>query len=233
MIAIGKYHIGSVLPEWWASWEELRKPTKPDGSPDWVTFTTQRQVVHHARNDIIRNTLKQFPEATHVFFVDDDVCVPPHGLLHLLSHNLPCVTGLYIQRAMPMLPVVYRRDEQGRHVNVTKFCEGLQEVDACGGGCLLVRMDVLRAIEATGDLWFDFPPSGLSEDLAFCSRVKALGYPIVLDFDVKCTHLGILEVTYDVFAEMSKDIQYANDELAHLSQEVRPWSPRVIEGDAQ
>lgn len=224
MIAIGRLHIGSVLPEWLTAWEEMRKPTKPDGSPDWITWNATRQVLHHARNEIVKHTLTRYPEATHLFFIDDDVCVPPDGLLRLLSHNLPVVTGLYVQRAMPMLPVVYRCDERGHHVNLTKFCDGLQEVDACGAGCLLIRTDVLRAIEATGEPWFDWPSSGISEDLAFCSRVRSLGYPIVLDFDVKCEHLGILRVTYDMFEEVSKDLVYGTDDLARLSQEVRPYA---------
>ncbi len=232
MIAIGRLHVGSILPEWLVSWEELHKPMKPDGKPDWITWNATRQVVHHARNEIVKATLTRYPEATHLFFIDDDVCVPGDGLLRLLAHNLPVVTGLYIQRAMPMLPVVYRRDDQGHHVNLTKFCPGLQEIDACGAGCLLIRTDVLRAIEATGELWFDWPASGISEDLAFCSRVKALGYPIVLDFDVKCSHLGILEVTYDMFAERAKDITYADDDLARLSQDVRPYTlPLMIGAD--
>lgn len=224
MIAIGRLHIGAVLPEWLTAWEELKKPAKPDGKPDWVTWTAQRQVVHHARNEIVKATLTRYPEATHLFFIDDDVCVPPDGLLRLLSHNLPVVTGLYVQRAAPMLPVVYRRDKEGHHTHITKFCEGLQEVDACGAGCLLIRTDVLRAIEETGERWFDYT-GGISEDLSFCSRVKALGYPIVLDFDVKCTHLGILAASYEMFMEASKDLTYADDELARLSQEVRPYHP--------
>lgn len=233
MLAIGRVHGGMVFPDWISSWEEMRKPTKADGSPDWVTFSTYRQVVHTARNSVVKSMLAKVPEATHLFFVDDDICVPPDGLLRLLSHDLPIVTGLCIQRAAPMLPTVYRCDEQGRHINITRFCEDLQQIDACGCGCLLIRTDVLRAIEATGEPWFDWPANGLSEDLAFCARARALGFPIALDFAVKCTHLGILEVTYDLFAQLAATedgITYGNDELARLSQEVRPW-PQDITGD--
>lgn len=226
LIAIARLHIGAVLPEWLTSWEEMRKPTKPDGSPDWITWNTARQVVHHARNEIVKNTLTRFPEATHLFFLDDDVCVPPDGLMRLLSHDLPVVTGMYVQRALPMLPVVFRRDSEGHHVHLTRFCEGLQEVDGCGAGCLLIRADVLRKIEATGEPWFDFPASGISEDLAFCERVKRLGYPIILDLDVKCTHLGIFEYTYELFsAQAANDgLKYDTDDLARLSQDVRPYA---------
>ena len=229
MLAIGRYHIGAVLPEWINGWEMLNKPTNPDGSPNWVTFHTQRQLVHTARNLIIEGSLARNPDdLTHVFFIDDDVIVPPDGLLRLLDdsqkYDLPIVTGWCIQRSKPFFPCVYRRNGEGRHVHLTKFCDGLQEIDACGGACLLIRVDVLRAIQATGEPWFDFPANGYSEDLAFCDRATRLGFRIALDFRVKCTHLGILEANYDLFKEIEdQGIAYDNDEVARLSQEIRPW----------
>ncbi len=226
VIAIGRLHVGAIQPEWLIAWEELKKPAKADGSPDWVTYSATRQVVHHARNEVVRSTLAQHPEATHLFFLDDDICMPPDGLLRLLGHNMPVVTGLYIQRGVPFLPVVYRRTPEGRHMQITQFCDGLQVIDACGAGCLLIRTDVLRAIAATGEPWFDWPPSGIAEDLAFCARVQALGFPILLDFGVKCTHLTTIEVTYEVFAQrLAEGLTFETDALARMSQEVRPWPP--------
>ena len=234
MIVIGRLHIGDVLPEWLIAWEELRKPTTPEGTPDWITYSAMRQVVHCARNDIVRDTLRDHPDATHLFFIDDDICVPPDGLLTLvrdsIAHDIPVVSGLYIQRGVPHLPVVYRRLTDGHHVQITRFCAGLQEVDAVGAGCLLIRTDVLRAIETTGELWFDWPvppqsPTAMSEDLAFCARAKALGYRIALDADVQCGHLSIISVTYEHFAAQvaAGKVGYGTAELAAASQEVRPW----------
>ena len=222
-IAIGRLHIGAVQPEWLVSWEELKKPTKPDGSPDWITWNSKRQIVHVARNDIVKATLEQHPEVTHLFFIDDDIMMPPDGLMQLLSRDLPVVTGLYVHRSIPMLPVVFRCNENGQHISITKFCDGLQQVDACGAGCLLIRTDVLRAIQATGEPWFDFSQN-MSEDLAFCRRVRQLGYPIVLDFDVKCGHLTTLEITYEMFLQRNEEnYHYGDEEIKRLSQEVRPW----------
>lgn len=224
MIGIGRLHVGAVLPEWITSWEELKKPVKPDGSPDWATWNAVRQVVHQARNDIVKAALKHTPKITHMFFIDDDITVPPDGLLQLLSHDVPVVTGLCIQRGFPYLPCVFHRGEDNKLVHVTKFCEGLQEIDACGAACLLIRRDVLEAVEATGEKWFDWPASGISEDLAFCERVKKLGYPIALDFAVKCGHLGVIEVNYATFLEAYRDgVTYGSDEIARVSQLVRPY----------
>lgn len=224
MIVIGNLHVGMVSPEWIINWEELNKPLKPDGKPDWVTYSVTRQIVHQARNDIVKAMLQNHPEATHLFFIDDDICVPSDGLLRLLSHNLPVVTGFCIQRATPFMPTVFHKRGDDKLVVATKFCDGLQEVDACGGGCLLIRADVLRAIEETGEPWFDWPASGLSEDLAFCERVKRLGYPIVLDFDVRCTHLGTLYANYEMFEQIYHgEFKFETEEMARVSQTVRPY----------
>lgn len=235
MLAIARLHVGAIQPEWLTAWEELRKPVRPDGSADWVTYQAVRQVVHSARNDILRAILQQQPEraVTHVFFLDDDILLPPGGLLQLLrdsqEHDLPIVSGLYIMRGEPHLPVVYRRHPpSGRHVQITSFCPGLQEVDAVGAGCLLIRMDVIRALEAEGQrkghYWFDYLPP-FSEDLSFCVRARAAGFRLALDADVKCGHLTTIQVTYETFEQRraAGEIGYGDEELRALSQLVVPW----------
>jgi hypothetical protein len=240
VIAIARLHIGAILPEWLTAWEQLQKPTTPDGQPDWVTFQAVRQVVHSARNDIIRAVLREVPHATHVFFLDDDVLVPPDGLLRLLAdsvaHDIPIVSGLYIMRGEPHLPVVYRAHPGGHHVQVTAFCPGLQEIDAAGAGALLIRMDVLRALEAegqrTGEWWFDYLPP-FSEDLSFCVRARRLGFRLALDWDVQCGHLTTIEVTYETFQQRSDrgEVGYGSEELRALSQQVRPWQADAVQAE--
>lgn len=225
MIAIGRMHIGPVLPEWLSAWEALKKPVNPDGSAGWVTFQSVRQVVHSGRNEIVKGVLRDAPNATHLFFIDDDVTLPADGLVRLLSHaDAPVVSGLYIQRGEPYLPVAYRRTPAGHYVHITRFADDdLQEIDGCGGGCLLIRTDVLRAIEATGEPWFDWSMN-MSEDLAFCRRAQQLGYRIALDPSVKCAHLTVSEVTYEVFAERrARGMAFDSDEIERLSSEVVPW----------
>lgn len=225
MIVIGTPHGGAVSPEWLVGWERLQMPEKANGAPDYVVARTYRKAVAAARNEIVQTTLMRFPNATHLFFLDDDVIVPPDGLLRLLSvsqeHNLPIVTGLCTQRVAPYLPCVYRQAANGEYVHLARFCEGLQELDACGAACLLVRLDVLRALSAPHFEW----TNGFSEDIDFCRKAKAAGFPIVLDFRVCCIHLGTLEARYDLFErELAEGgVTFGNEEVARLAQDVRPW----------
>jgi hypothetical protein len=192
MIVIGIPTVGVMSAEFFSAYEALRKPTLPDGSPDWVTITVRRQVIQRARNTIVAHAVRQepappylrgiptpYPEATHVFFLDDDVLVPPDGLLRLLAHDVPIVSGFYVERAAPHFPVAYRHGAD-LHVPLTRFCSGLQRVDAVGAGCLLVKTEVFRALEPE---WFAFAP-GYSEDSYFCAQARRAGFEVLLDFDV-------------------------------------------------
>lgn len=65
------------------------------------------------------------------------------------------------------------------------------EIDAAGTGCLLIHRSVLEKMRETADpnqgtdwCWFwDGPVDGnwIGEDLLFCRRVKALGFPIYVN----------------------------------------------------
>jgi GT2 family glycosyltransferase len=156
--------------------------------------------------------------ATHVFVLDDDILPPPDGLLRLLAHDVPIVSGLCVQRDPPHLPAAYRRGAD-LHVPLTRFCAGLQSVDAVGAACLLVKTEVFQRLEPP---WFEFAP-GFSEDLFFCAQARRHGYEVLLDFAVQCGHLTTLPVTYQDFARHAGAVTFGSEELRMLSQDVRPW----------
>lgn len=65
------------------------------------------------------------------------------------------------------------------------------EIDAAGTGCLLIHRSVLEKMRETADVnqgtdwcWFwDGPVNGnwIGEDLLFCRRIRALGFPIYVN----------------------------------------------------
>ena len=73
--------------------------------------------------------------------------------------------------------------------------EELVEVAATGSACIVIHRDVLgKVAEQYGPNWYGRmtnPTTGqvLSEDLSFCARAVACGYPIFVDTRVKTTHL--------------------------------------------
>lgn len=258
MIVIGMPRFGSVDSQWLQAFDALQKPMKPDGSPDWRPLVIGRTVVSQARNMIVQIVLQgseaidprdhpngvpeEYSQASHILFLDDDTMMPPDGLMRLLSHDLPIVGGLVCLRGGRFLPSVYRRvpGTEAQHVFVTRFKRGLQEVDAIGGACLLVKREVFEKMSPP---WFDYqcgatPGETISEDFYFCLKARALGYPIVLDFEVQCGHLALRPVTFQDFLAANAggvgptitgpgahDVaaRLSTDDLAALANEVRPW----------
>jgi GT2 family glycosyltransferase len=146
------------------------------------------------RNTIIRQALKH--ECTHVFFMDDDVLLPPDTLLKLLEHDKDIVSGLYLMRNHPHQPIAFAEyDMQGRcsHIDI-QGKTGLVEVVATGLGCLLVKSDVfnkleepwIRMGELESDMWCD--------DLGFYKRARDAGYKGWLDTDIHVEHIASMTI---------------------------------------
>ena len=152
------------------------------------------------RNEVVKGFLDK-GSAQWLLMVDSDeiLSVEAFDKLVAAAHEVdrPVVAGLYFGTvpnpegllATPV-PHFYRRADDG--VMVTPVVDyphdRLVEIDAAGTGCLLVHRSVLEKIRdhadpSEGDAWCwfrDLPLDGnwLGEDLYFCRRVRALGFPI-------------------------------------------------------
>ena len=128
--------------------------------------------------------------AEWLIFLDDDHVFGPNLLERLLSHEKPVVGSLYLQRMMPFAPVAYSHkteDEVYIPVNLQNHgADDLIEVAAVGTGGMLIRAEVLHAME---EPWFEHGRA--SEDLIFCDRVYELGLgPIYCDLGARLGHMS-------------------------------------------
>lgn len=141
-----------------------------------------------------------------VMFLDDDVIAPPDTFARLARHNLDVVSGLYYRRHEPICPVAMTMVD-GKPTWVTSWNppECVLDVDLVGAGCLLIHRRVLERIERP---WFDWEigrkvPEGrtaMSEDFAFCLKVKVAGFKVHLDTSVRCAHVGLGQASSDGYA---------------------------------
>jgi len=98
-------------------------------------------------------------ESDVVFFVDQDMVIPPHAVVALMARDLPIVSGYYVSRRPPYLPQMYKIEHgeappgmgarvTPRHVYwpIVDYPEEpvLFEVDAVGAGCLMVKREVFE-----------------------------------------------------------------------------------------
>lgn len=126
-------------------------------------------------------------EAQWVLFLDDDQEFDSYTLMDMLERmytlDLPVLTKLYVRKTPPFQPVLFEDADAPAQtrINYTKLTElrkenEVQQIGACGGGCLLVRRNVLEQLT---DPWFNPGPGrSYGGDIGFCRKLKAAGIPL-------------------------------------------------------
>jgi hypothetical protein len=161
-----------------------------------------------ARNYLVQRALET--ECDYLWFTDQDAAYRPETLDRLLAWNVPVVGALCMVRAatfcIPMAFLGEKEDQPGAyHVLVDEVYEflrahanyetndpqaidpipegSLQPVDITGCHCLLIKREVLEALEPP---WFNGRPG--QEDMYFCRKAKEADYPLYVDFSTLAGH---------------------------------------------
>mgnify|MGYP003575119207 CR=1 FL=1 len=141
-----------------------------------------------ARNALCRLVLEEDYE--YLWFMDDDHAFAPSLLTKLLAHDEALVTPICLTRVHPFKPVQYiERDESGEYQYLPIQLEnspdnGLVEIQAGGCAGMLIRRDVIEAIEPP---WFEY--ADRSEDIIFCEKAKAAGFKLHADLSCRLGHI--------------------------------------------
>ncbi len=165
------------------------------------------------RNVIVRSLHQEDSDGNEwhgdwVWFTDDDQPFDSDLLMRLLDRDVDIIQPLVTTRKAPFLPYAYEYDES----SASKYVQldwpqlqasGIQEVDACGAGGLLVRR---RVFEAMKDPWFEEGKTAdecIGEDLWFCKKARDAGFKVHIDLDNRSGHIGTFQVwpQYDVGRE--------------------------------
>jgi len=171
----------------------------------------------NGRNSVVRvfNDPRVRDRCTHLLMVDSDVSFDPSDVraLYEAAEDRAVVSGIYysVYDGIPK-PVIYdwTTNELGlKTLGVMDSWEDgwpfwpsqdksdadpLVKVEACGGGFLMIRyevIDVLQAVHGEPQPWFCEPViDGIhyGEDLAFCMRVKDAGFSVWAHREVEVAH---------------------------------------------
>lgn len=146
----------------------------------------------------------------YVFFVDDDVILPPQSLRELIDKlskirayeeateggpKTVAIGGIYCTKEELSTPVAYKKLGSGPSWN---WIRGqIFDVEGIGTGCLLIHTSIFAKLEKP---WFktvdeDHPDTDgsmvhtcITDDLYFCRKVKVAGYKIVAHGGIICGH---------------------------------------------
>lgn len=186
----------SRYPEFWGSLiqQEL--------SPGVATVCQQQRGTYISENQNVLARLFLSTDADFFWLTNDDQLYQPDALARLLAHDVDVIVPMCIQRNAPFRPLVYDRDDEKsggdiRPLYLTRFVKGLMQVKAGGGGGMLIKRKVLETI---ADPWWEVetvrkpghPPNMMSEDISFCRKVRAAGFKVWCDTDVKVGHQGVV-----------------------------------------
>lgn len=141
------------------------------------------------RNNITRDAIDMGAE--WIWYIDDDQVFRSDTLLTLLNHNVDVVSGLYVHRSPPFMPVMFDWEDPNGHVHhklLVKEESGLVPVVATGAGCLLVKTKVIKAMEPPYWTLGQLQKDAWCDDVDFCRRVREKGFKIWCDLDMWVGH---------------------------------------------
>lgn len=195
--------IPAVYEDFCHAWGQLIQFTCEEcRSDEYVHFFRTKASLHDvARNDLVNNMLGDW-----LLMLDTDHAPEPDLVLRMVdrleTYKLDVLTGIYQFKGPPYSPVLYLKDGEGyRPVGSWRpqeeGSEGLFQVDAAGGGCLMVRRKVFDRIkkELNEEPFDRLHPFG--EDMSFFKRLERLDIKCYCDAKIECFHLQTRGITLE------------------------------------
>jgi len=212
----------------WASVQELDLPPRVD-------IRTGRGCSPAAnRNGLIAEALRR--GASWVWFLDDDLAVPPDALRRLLRRfddpTVEAVVPLSFRRQAPFSALWFQRSEAVLDAMVATLPPPgalVPLTDATFGG-MLVRTSVLRRIPPPWVTMGQIHPEEWCDDLYFCRQMAAAGVQLWGDSSVVLGHTTDVEIWPHYSPELGWSVVFARGTEPFLMQ---PWGDPASEGDPQ
>lgn len=147
------------------------------------------------RNMAIDALLAQ--ECDYILFIDDDVIVPKDLFVRLVSHGQDIVSGLYLARAFPHIPLIFSMHDGARSsFYYPKDGQSeLIEVENCGLGACLVRSSVFATLEKPYIRLGEIVKDHWGDDTGFFFRVRQTGIKIYCDLSAQVGHMAAVCVS--------------------------------------
>lgn len=135
----------------------------------------------------------------YLFSVDSDIVLPKDTLTKMIAHDKDIVSGVYIQRkANREIPEIYRwKDSHLTNVTLDELKpHGLQKIDACGFGCVLIKAHVIKTMPYPHFVYeMDHMTAAPSEDVYFAMKAAHYNFSLYVDSTIMCGHIGSYNYT--------------------------------------
>jgi predicted O-methyltransferase YrrM len=182
--------------------------------------------VDDSRNSLVRDFLES--DCTDLVFLDADVDFEPEALVQLCRRQLPVVGGVYPYRREGSDNMPVRLLDGAK-----KIVDGLLEVEGLPTGFMKIQRVVLEQMAQRAPkyfdkiyetaLVFDRPTPGADKtrwggDVDFCNRVRAAGWKIYADAELRLGHTATVVIRDSLAASIRR---LSGTALAHIIPRVR------------
>lgn len=186
------------------------------------------------RNKLATDFLQQYPNATDLFFLDDDVGWPPEAVIRFLDSPEPVLAGIYPKKADELDFPVHLQADPAFGTLIER--DGLVSAKRAPTGFLRIKRWVLEEMVKISGVMYDQEHDGsirefynifecgvnkerwyIGEDFAFCEKWIGMDPDhnrIMVDPNIEFTHRG----TKKWASTLSDHLQVFRDKAAALKQ---------------
>lgn len=144
----------------------------------------------NARNKCVKEFLES--DCDYLWWIDDDILPPIDAMHRLVQADKDAIGAAAFsmkdeEQYFPY-PVTLRYNEDKKYI--VYYGKGIEEVDATGGACVMVKRKVYEAIERPYE--FTYYPDGtlnLTCDFRIWQKAQEKGFKLFIDFDLICDHI--------------------------------------------
>ena len=144
----------------------------------------------NARNSIVKEFLEL--DYDYLLWIDDDIVPPIYALDRLVAANKDVIGATCFSMKAEggdyfPYPVTLRYNKEHRYQ--AYYGQGIEEVDATGGACILVKRKVYEQLERPYEFVYHRDGTlALTCDFRIWQKWQDLGGKLYIDFDICCDH---------------------------------------------
>ena len=169
----------------------------------YLTYPTGKPITNN-RNTIVQKFLAS--ECDYLMMIDSDI-IPPPNILNLADFNVDIITPLmFVKQKGMLIPLFLKRNKDGIYDAADYLGRtGLQEVDATGTGCIIIKREVIEAIKHPFENVYDEDGiKTLGNDFKFCQKARELGYKAWVHLDYVASHHTTQDLKDEFYEQLGK-----------------------------
>lgn len=205
--------IPSRTKGFWSTYMHLLQAVSyavPNGIQCLIDPHVGSSLICRARTNMTHQFLFDHPEYDFFLQLDDDVAIPQRAIVDMVNSGVDVVGGVYSLKSKKGLCAIRMLGD--KKVSTKDFDGGLLEIKYLAGGCFMQHRDVVERAwnyykkdrsYTENSIYhsnrdrvalytpFIYKDEYLSEDYAYCQRLRDMGEKIWLHTAVKCDHWGL------------------------------------------